>query len=91
MQSLWWFHTLVPVSTINHDKAGVSDEDGEDENEGCHVILRKMTVTSKMTMMNIPIPVSIINHDEMGVVGVQRWTGPLPDLNVGVVPQNHHI
>ena len=42
-------------------------------------------------MIVIPIPVSIIHHDEMGVVGVQRWTGPLSDLNVGVVPQNHHI
>ena len=45
-----------------------------------------------MMMMNIiPIPISIIDHDEVGVVGVQRWTGPLSDLNVGVVPQNHHI
>ena len=52
-----------------------------------------MTVTSKkmMMMITIPIPVSIIDHYEVGVVRVQRWTGPLSDLNVGVVPQNHHI
>ena len=43
-----------------------------------------------MMMITIPIPVSIINHYEVSVVGVQRWTGPLSDLNVGVVPQNHH-
>ena len=27
----------------------------------------------------------------MGVVGVQWWTGTLPDLNVGVVPRKHCI